>query len=113
DPQLQSDVLNSALGQFRVVGLELTDPHGISGSGTALVIGIVGTLYGGLGVAQAGQNAMNVIWRVPRNERPNPLKARLRSVLLLLVVGLSLIGTTILSALTSSAHSFGTSVDTG
>jgi membrane protein len=113
DPKLQSDVLNSALGQFRVVGLELTDPKGVSGSGAALVVGILGTLYGGLGVAQAGQNAMNVIWRVPRNQRPNPIRLRLRSLLLLLIVGLSVIGTTILSALTSSAHSFGTSVGTG
>jgi membrane protein len=113
DPQLQADVLNSALGQFPVVGAELTDPNGVSGSGAALVIGILGTLYGGLGVAQAGQNAMNVIWRVPRNERPNPIKGRLRSVLLLLIVGLSIIGTTILSALSSSAHSFGTNVGTG
>jgi YihY family inner membrane protein len=112
-PQLQADVLNSALGQFPVVGAELTDPQGVSGSGVALVIGILGTLYGGLGVAQAGQNAMNVIWRVPRNERPDPLRSRARSVLLLVVVGLSLIGTTILSALSSSAHSFGTSVGTG
>ena len=55
DPKLQFDVLNSALGQFPVVGSELTDPRGVSGSGAALVIGILGTLYGGLGVAQAGR----------------------------------------------------------
>ncbi len=112
-PSLQQDVLNSALGQFPVVGAELTDPRGVSGSGVALAIGILGTLYGGLGVAQAGQNAMNVIWRVPRNERPNPVRSRGRSLLLLLVVGLSLIGTTALSALGSSAESFGASVGIG
>ena len=56
---------------------------------------------------------MNTIWRVPRNERPNPLRARLRSVQLLVVVGLSVVGTTILSALSSSAHTWGTSVGTG
>jgi YihY family inner membrane protein len=113
DPKLQLDVLNSALGQFPVIGAELTDPKGVSGSGAALAIGILGTLYGGLGVAQAGQNAMNVIWRVPRNQRPNPLKARLRSVLLLLVVGLAIIGTTILSALSSTAEGFGARLGTG
>src|SRR6476646_3027352 len=102
-PELQQRVLDSALGQFPVVGDQLADPHGISGSGVALAVGIIGTIYGGLGVAQAAQNAMNTIWRVPRNERPNPLKSRLRSVLLLLVVGLSIIGTTILSALGSNA----------
>jgi membrane protein len=112
-PELQQDVLNSALGQFPVVSTELTDPHGVSGSGLALVIGILGTLYGGLGVAQAAQNAMNVIWRVPRNDRPNPLRSRGRSLLLLLVVGLSILATTLMSALGSSAEAFGASVDGG
>ena len=110
---LQHEVLNSALGQFPVVGKQLSDPRGVKGSGAALVVGILGTLYGGLGVAQAGQNAMNTIWRVPRNQRPNPLHARLVSIQLLTVVGLALVGTTILSALTSSAPSYGTSLGTG
>jgi YihY family inner membrane protein len=112
-PDLQHDVLNSALGQFPVVGEQLADPHGVSGSGIALAVGILGTIYGGLGVAQAAQNAMNSIWRVPRNQRPNPLKSRGRSLVLLLVVGLSILGTTMLSALGSSAEAFGASIGAG
>jgi membrane protein len=106
-------VLHSALGQFPVVGTQLSDPHAVSGSGIALAVGIIGTLYGGLGVAQAGQNAMNTVWRVPRNSRPNPLAARLRGLLLLLVVGLSIAATTVLSAMGGSAESFGASVQAG
>ncbi|HEY2296368.1 MAG TPA: YihY/virulence factor BrkB family protein [Jatrophihabitans sp.] len=113
EPELQQRVLDSALGQFPVVGDQLKDPNGITGSGIALAVGIIGTIYGGLGVAQAAQNAMNTIWRVPRNERPNPLQSRLRSVLLLLVVGLSIIGTTILSALGSNANAFGVGIGIG
>ena len=30
---------------------------------------------------------MNTAWAVPRNRRPNPLKARARSVLILLTAG--------------------------
>ena len=101
DPHLQQEVLNSAVGQFPVVGTQLAHDHGINGSGAGLVIGILGTLYGGLGAAQAAQNAMNTIWRVPRNRRPNPLTGRLRSILLLAVVGLSVLGTTGLAALGS------------
>jgi membrane protein len=112
-PALQQDVLDSALGQFPVVGDQLTNPHGITGSGIGLAVGIIGTIYGGLGVAQAAQNAMNTIWRVPRNERPNPLHSRLRSLLLLVVVGLSIIGTTVLSALGSAANAFGASIGVG
>jgi YihY family inner membrane protein len=85
----------------------------VSGSGAGLAAGIIGTLYGGLGVAQAAQNAMNTIWRVPRNDRPNPLTSRARSLLLLGVVGVSIGGTTVLSALTSSAAEFGESVGVG
>ncbi len=113
NPQLQQDVLDSALGQFPVVGTQLSDPSGVSGSGVALAFGIIGTIYGGLGVAQAAQHAMNTIWRVPRNSRPNPVKSRLRSLVLLLVVGLSVIGTTILSALGASAGSFGADIGAG
>lgn len=113
DPTLTHDVLNSALGQFPVVGDQLTDPRGISGSGIGLVVGILGTVYGGLGVAQAAQNAMNTIWRVPRNSRPNPFQSRLRSLLLLLVVGLSIIGTTVLSALGTTTAAFGAGVGVG
>ena len=40
------------------------------------VVGVLGALYGGLGVAQATQYAMNAVWSVPRNERPNPIKGR-------------------------------------
>ena len=36
------------------------------------------------GVAQALQNAMNVAWAVPRNSRPTPVYARLKSLVLLL-----------------------------
>lgn len=110
DAGLQHRILNSALGQFPIVGNELADPHGVSGSGVGLAVGILGTLYGGLGVGQAVQNAMNVIWAVPRNRRPNPIKSRGRSLLLLVVVGLSALGTTVLSALGTSAKSYGADI---
>jgi membrane protein len=106
-PDLQQEVLNSALGQFPIVGTQLADPHGVSASGVGLAIGILGTIYGGLGVTQAAQNAMNTIWRVPRNSRPNPITSRLRSLMLLMVVGLSVIGTTALTALGSVFDGFG------
>lgn len=107
NPALQQQLLDSAVGQFPVVGAQLAQPHGISGSGLGLAVGIVGTIYGGMGVAQAAQNAMNTIWRVPRNERPNPLTSRLRSLLLLAIVGLAVLGTTALAALGSTVDLFG------
>ena len=40
------------------------DTGQISGSGVGIAIGVIGALYGGLGVAVAFQNAMNVVWNV-------------------------------------------------
>jgi membrane protein len=97
DQQLQHEVLTSALRQFPVIGGDLAQPKRLGGGPVGLVVGIVGSLYGGLGVAQAFQYANNTVWGVPRNNRPNPLKARGRSLLLLATAGLAVLGTTFLS----------------
>lgn len=102
DPGLQHRVLSSALSQFPVVGGQLGDPKRLGGGVVGLVVGILGSLYGGLGVAQAVQYAMNTAWSVPRNSRSNPFKARGRSMLLLATAGVAVIGTTVLSTLGAS-----------
>ncbi|WP_259314378.1 YihY/virulence factor BrkB family protein [Capillimicrobium parvum] len=114
DPHLQARLLDSALAQFPVISSQLRENvHANSGSGLALVIGIVGALYGCLGAAQATQNALNRAWAVPRNVRPNPIKSRLRSLLLVLVLGLGVLVTTGLSGLTTGAGALGASVAGG
>lgn len=107
NPDLQHRIVQSALGEFPVIGNQLGDPRHLGGGVGGLVIGIVGALYGALGVAQAIQYTLNTAWTVPRNRRPNPLAARGRSVVLLLTAGLSVLGTTVLSALAGAADSFG------
>jgi membrane protein len=97
DQGLQHEVLTSALQQFPVIGGDLAQPKRLGGGPVGLVVGIAGCLYGGLGVAQAFQYANNTMWAVPRNNRPNPLKARGRSMLLLATAGLAILGTTALS----------------
>lgn len=99
DPALQQQVLASALQQFPVVGSQLGDPKRLGGGTVGLVVGVAGSIYGGLGVAQAVQYATNVAWAVPRNSRPNPLKARALSLLLLIILGVALVMTTALSTL--------------
>jgi YihY family inner membrane protein len=97
-PDLQDQILHSTLSQFPVIGSQLHQPQGLSGGVAAVVIGILGALYGGLGVGQAVQNAMDSIWAVPRDRRPNPIRSRLRSLLLLLVLGSAAIAAALLSA---------------
>ncbi|HEX2904258.1 MAG TPA: YihY/virulence factor BrkB family protein [Jatrophihabitans sp.] len=97
--QLQQQILDSAVRQIPVVGSNLSDPHRISGGVRGLVIGTVGALYGGLGIGQATQYSMNQAWAVPRHDRPNPLKGRLRSLLLLSTAGVGVLATSALSTL--------------
>jgi YihY family inner membrane protein len=97
NPEWQEKVLDSALGQFPVIGPQLGQPQELSGGTAGIVIGILGALYGASGVGQAAQNAMNTVWQVPRNDRPNPIFSRFRSLLLLTVLALTLVGTAVLS----------------
>ena len=75
--ELYNDVKTSVLGQFPVVGDQLQS-HALSGKVTALVIGLLTALWGGLGVTIAAQNAFNRVWAVPFKDRPDFLRSRLR-----------------------------------
>lgn len=87
NPGLQQDLVDSALRQFPVIGEQIgTNVTSLQGNRTALIVGIVGSLYGALGVANAAQNAMNRVWGVARARRPNPFAARGRSALILLLL---------------------------
>lgn len=114
DPSLQQQVVHSALGQFPIVGSQLgRNVHAVHGSLAAVVVGVCGALYGTMGVGQAVQNALNVVWAVPQNSRPNPIKSRLRSLAVLPLLGLGLLATTGLSALTTSIHAYASGSITG
>ena len=109
-PQLQQRILESTLSQFPVIGDQLAEPQGLRGSIGAIIVGGLVALYGELGVAQAVQNAMNVTWSVPRNRRPNPIRARVRSLRLIALIGIAAVATTIASGAGSNAEAFGTAL---
>ncbi len=111
DGELQQQIINSTLSRFPVIGDEIGTPAGLQGSGIALAIGIIGSIYGALGVAQATQNAMNIAWAVPRNRRPNPVVLRARSLVLLATSGVAIIATTIVSTLGSSLVALGSDLE--
>jgi membrane protein len=109
--RLQQQVLDSALAHFPVIGDQIaSNIHSFHGSVFGLVVGVLGSLYGGLGVVQAAQNALNQMWAVPRNARPNPIMARLRSLLLLLAGGVTVLATSVLSALSANVGAYGAGV---
>lgn len=97
DPHLRADLF-SALGRYPVIGPQLEQhAHGLSGTGVALVVGSVLTLFGARGVAVAMQNAVNSIWEVPQFRRPRFPWALLRSFGLMGVIGPGILATTTLS----------------
>ena len=113
-PGLQDRVLDSALAQFPVIGDQIaSNVHSFHGSVFGLVIGVVGSVYGGLGVVQAAQNALNQIWAVPRSSRPNPFVARLKSLVLLMIGGTTVLTTSALSILSANAGAYGSGVRVG
>jgi membrane protein len=107
NPGAQEAILDSAVGTIPVIGQEIGEPGALGGGGAGLAIGIAGALYGSLGVGLAIQNAVNIAWAIPRNERPNPFKARLRSLLLIVTAGLFVVGTTVLNVVLGDVISGG------
>lgn len=101
DPAAQQAALHSALREFPIIGDQIErNIHSLHGSVLGIALGIAGSVYGGLGVANAGQYASNTIWAVPYTTRPNLLGLYGRSLLLLLIVGVELVVTTGLAAVT-------------
>ncbi|HET9829942.1 MAG TPA: YihY/virulence factor BrkB family protein [Nocardioidaceae bacterium] len=113
NPALKNEVLTGALSQFPIVGTELGKPTGLQGSTSAVVFGTITALYGVLGLGQAAQNAVNVVWAVPRNSRFNPVLSRASSLALLVLAGLTVLAVTVLTSIVSHVDVFGPNVDRG
>jgi YihY family inner membrane protein len=78
--------------------LDFTALHGHVG---ALIIGLVGAFWSGLGVTGAAQNALDTIWAVPQKSRPNFIKSKLRGIGLLISLGALFVIATAASGLVS------------
>ncbi len=99
DVELRDRIIDSALGQFPIIGEDIrTELTSITGNAIALVVGLAGALWGGVGGIRAMQDSMNVVWDVPYRERPGFLPKILRAALTLLVLAIFMIGSTALSA---------------
>ena len=112
NPELQQQALNSALGQFPIIGEQLGRPEGLTGSAGAVIVGSLAATYGCLGLGQSIQNVMATGWAVPRNSRPNPFLLRFKSLALLLFAGLGVLGLSVFGALGSNAEMLRVEIDT-
>ncbi len=96
--ELAGSILSTAAGSFLSIGsTDVIEPLDVSG--IALVIGVVVGLWAGLAVANAMQDAMNTIYEVPKNRRAGFAPFLLRSLTLLLLVGVGLPMVTLLQAM--------------
>jgi membrane protein len=101
---LQKTIVNSALADFPVLGDQIKhNVHSLRGSGLALIVGLLIALYGGLGVANAAQNAMNRIWEVPMRARPGFFPRIARSLGLIGTIGIAVLATMVVNAIASAS----------
>jgi YihY family inner membrane protein len=100
NPELQQDVIDTLARQFPVLGPQVENSIStIKGSGVALAVGILGTLWGGLGITQSFQDTMNDIWNIPRRQRPNFWWRLARGLTALLLVAGEVVAATVLAQL--------------
>jgi YihY family inner membrane protein len=106
DDALREQVIDSAVGNVPVIGADLrSQVHPLEGSTVALVIGIVGTLYGSLGVGFAAQNAMNTVWNIPYVHWPSIWTRYARTLGVISLLGVASVASTALAAFaTAVAH---------
>lgn len=109
NPSERQRVLNSAFGQFPVIGSSLAhNVHAMKRSSIfGLVVGLLGLIYGSTGLAQAGLYSMEQIWNIPSTARPGFLTRLGRSLLFLVVLAVGLTVTTALTGFgTFGRHDF-------
>jgi uncharacterized BrkB/YihY/UPF0761 family membrane protein len=94
-PGWRNSLLNSAVANFPIVGSQLRQSaQPLAGNWFAIVVGVLGTLYGARGVGQAALNAMNSVWNVPYKDWPNFFKRQLRGYLWLAALFVATIAST-------------------
>jgi YihY family inner membrane protein len=100
NPQLQQEIIEAAMAQFPVLGAQVQGSiRTIQGSGVGLVVGILGSLWGGLGITQSAQDAMNALWSIPYRRRPSYWWRLARGLATLLLVAGGVILATALAQL--------------
>ena len=94
---------SSALAQFPLTGPQLgANIHALRATSVVgIVVGLLFSLYGALGVSQAGQRAMAEVWNIPGIVRPGYFPRLLRSVGFFGVLILDVFATTGLASLST------------
>lgn len=96
---LRADVLHSTAREFPIVGTDLR--KNISAlhrnSAIGLAVGLGGTVWGSIGLAENGIFTMMQVWNLPGTQRPNYPKRMVRALGFLVLLGVGLLATTFLT----------------
>jgi YihY family inner membrane protein len=103
-PHLQRDVIQSVTNYFPVLGGQLsTHITTLHKNGVALLVGVIFTLYGARGVADAFRRGVQHIWQVPKNQQPGFPKTVVNSLVIIIVGGLGFIAASISTGFAAAA----------
>lgn len=92
DPEVGRSIVDSVTSYFPVIGQSLEDSvQSPTKSGFGLVVGLLFSLYGARGVANAFRNAINHIWHIPLAKRSGFPRAMLRNFSLIFGGGVGFI----------------------
>jgi len=103
DPQLQADIVDSALSQIPVLGADLEPGSTIDGNWWALVFGLGIALWGSMKAFVGLQGALDDIWEIDVDDRANGAVRRMRALVGIAVIGVGQIGAVALAATVSEA----------
>jgi YihY family inner membrane protein len=103
DPGFKTAAENAVADQVPVLGHTLTSQVGTlkKSSVIGLIVGLVVTIWGSMGLAQAGLFTMGHVWNLPGPDRPNFLTRVARSMMFLGLLAVGVIATTSLASLST------------
>jgi YihY family inner membrane protein len=106
DPGFKQAAENAVASQVPIIGHTLTSNVSTlkRSSVIGLIVGLIVTIWGSLGLAQAGLYTMEHVWNLPGPERPGFVPRLGRSLLFLLLLALDVVATTALASLSTYGH---------
>lgn len=105
NPELQKTIVGGLTDYFPLLGNQLSSSvDTVHGSGFALLVGILFTLYGARGVADVWRHGTAALWGIPKDQLAGFPKAILKSFSIIVVGGVGLL---IASVSTGAAAAIG------
>ena len=103
-PDVHDKVIQGMTSYFPVLGGQLSDHiHGLHKTGFALIAGLLLTLYGARGVADAFRNGVNHIWGVPYQKRDGFPKSLGKNFAVIFLGGFGLLTASFTASIAASA----------